>query len=179
MLSTETTVLLLIDIQGKLARLMDRKDALFENLEKLIAGAKILGLPILLTEQYPEGLGATLPRISGLIPEVKAISKISFSCCREERFMAALDTLERRQVLAAGIETHVCVQQTALDLLDRGYEVHLAADAVSSRTAENRRIGIHRIEGAGAVISSVEAALFELLEAAGGDRFKKILKVIR
>ena len=179
MLSAETTVLLLIDVQGKLAHLMDQRDTLFENLQKLIQGARILELPILLTEQYPDGLGPTLLEIARLMPDVKPISKISFSCCREEKFMASLQTLDRRQVLVCGIETHVCVQQTVSDLLDRGYEVHLAADAVSSRTAENRRIGIDKMKGAGAVITSVETALFELLEQAGGDRFKKMLTVVK
>ncbi|NJN67215.1 MAG: hydrolase [Chloroflexaceae bacterium] len=179
MLEPTTTVLLIIDVQGNLAQAMDQKETLFANLTTLIRGAHVLELPIILTEQYPKGLGPTIPEIADLLPGIQPISKVAFSCCGEERFMQALTALNRSQVLVAGIEAHVCVYQTAADLLRRGYEVEIVTDAVSSRTASNRDTGLARMKDCGARLTSVEMALFELMKVAGGDQFKAIQKLVK
>ena len=179
MLSLKNTVLIIVDVQGKLARLMHDKEALYRNLQRIIEGAQVLELPILRAEQNPQGLGPTIPEIDRLLPDSPPISKLSFSCCGSQHFVDALEVLGRKQVLIAGIETHVCVYQTAADLLDRGYEVHAVSDAVSSRTAENRRIGLEKIRAMGGSLTGVEMALFELLRAGEGEKFRRILKIVR
>lgn len=179
MLMLKKTALIIIDVQGKLAHLMYRKEALFENLQKIIKGAQILGIPILWLEQNPEGLGPTIPEVADLLSNTEPISKLSFSSCRNDRFMQALKALNRKEILIAGIETHVCVYQTAVDLVNLGYEVQIVADAVSSRTMENKKIGLQKMRDAGVSLTSTETALFELLKVAEGKQFKEILKVIK
>lgn len=179
MLTQENAALIVVDVQGKLAHLMYEKERLFENLRKLIRGVRVLQIPIIVTEQLPEKLGSTIPEIAELVPDVEPIRKSTFSCCGSDSFMHALRSLKRRQILLAGIEAHVCVYQTALDLLNIGHVVHLVADAVSSRTAMNRRIGIQRITREGAKLTSTEMALFELLRVAEGDKFKQILQIVK
>lgn len=180
MLITDNTTLLVVDVQGKLAELMHQREALFANVQRMIKGAKVLELPILVTEQVPEKLGATRPEIAEhLAKETEPIHKSSFSCCGNAAFMEQFKALGRRQVLLTGIETHICVYQTALDLLDLGYEVQLVTDAVSSRAAENRQIGIERMKEAGATLTTTEMALFELLRAAEGPQFKEITKIVK
>ena len=179
MLTPHDVILLIVDIQGKLAHSMHEKEALFKNLQKLIKGAQILGIPILWTEQNPEGLGATIPEVAHLLSQIQPISKRSFSCCGNERFMQEFRELNRKQILLAGIETHICVYQTAIDLLDLGYEVQIVADAVSSRTAENKKVGLDKMKGRGASLTSAETALFELLKVAEGTKFTEVLKIVR
>ena len=177
MLSRENTLLIVVDIQGNLARVMDDQAFLIENNQKLIKGMHALGIPILVTEQNP--LGATIPEIADLLPGVQAITKDSFSCCAEEKFMSAVRALERKQILMTGIEAHVCVYQTAMDLLAMGYEVQVAADAVSSRTARNREIGVRKLTDSGAILTSAEMALFELLKTASDPKAKDFFKIIK
>lgn len=179
MLETENTVLLIVDIQGKLAHLMDRKEYLFKNVQKLIKGMRTLGIPILWVEQNPRGLGATIPEIASLLPDIEPISKMTFSSCGNDRFVQALNALDRKQVLISGIEAHICVYQTAADLVGMGYEVQAVADAVSSRTLENRAIGLQKMRDAGVGVTSVETALFELLKVAGGDQFRDIIRIVK
>lgn len=179
MLILENTVLIVVDVQDKLARVMHKKEMLFDSLQKLIKGVQILGIPIILTEQNPEGLGPTIPEVVRLLPDIQPIPKLSFSCCGDERFLQELEALNRKQVLIAGIEAHVCVYQTAMDLLRLGHEVQVVADAVSSRTAENKEIGLERVKSEGASLTSTETALFELLKVAEGEKFKKLLKIVK
>lgn len=180
MLTVDNTVLLVIDVQGKLAQLMDQKENLTANLEKIIKGTQVLEIPVIWTEQVPEKLGPTLPELAGLLARsAQPVSKASFSCCGVEPFMSALEKTKRQQVLVTGIETHICVYQTSVDLLAEGYEVQVVADAVSSRTAENRQIGLNRMQSAGAVLTSTEMALFELLRVAEGDKFRQISKIVK
>jgi len=179
MLTQENTVLVLVDVQEKLARAMHEKDALLESTVKLVQGAKILGLPIVWTEQNPKGLGATVPEVAELLSNISPVTKLSFSGCGETRFMEQLEKLNRKQALVAGIESHVCVYQTVMDLLNLGYEVQVVADAVASRTPENKAVGLERCRELGASITSTETALFELLRVAEGDKFKQILKVVK
>jgi nicotinamidase-related amidase len=179
MLKPNNTILSVIDVQGELAHAMYNKETLFENLQKLIKGVKIFGIPILWTEQNPEGLGPTIPEVAILLSGIKPISKLSFSCCGNECFMEALRGLNRNQVLLAGIEAHVCIYQTAVDLVNLGYGVQVVADAVSSRTKENKSIGLEKIREVGLSLTSVETVLFELLKAAEGPKFEEILKIVK
>ncbi len=179
MLVLDNTALCIIDVQGKLAHLMHEKEALFENVERLIKSAQILDMPIILTEQYPKGLGPTLSQFTELMPEVEPIDKISFSCCANDEFSEKIRKLGRRQLLISGIETHICIYQTSLDLIEAGYQPHLVADAVSSRSEFNKTIALNRMKDAGAFLTTTEMALFELLHSAEGPNFKAISKLIK
>ena len=149
MLNTGETALLVIDIQEKLARVMHEREALIENAVKLARGANTLGVPVLITEQYPKGLGPTVPEVAAHI-KVPPVEKLDFDCCGEPAFLTALEQFGRRQMLVCGIEAHVCVYQTVLGLLERGFGVHVVADAVSSRTARNRDLALQKMVSCGA-----------------------------
>ncbi|MGE0086715.1 MAG: hydrolase [Desulfococcaceae bacterium] len=179
MLSSENAVLLVVDVQGKLAQMMHNKDAFFKNLSIIIQGAKILEIPIIWLEQIPEKLGSTTPEIAQLLTGFKPISKHTFSAWRNENFRNALIAANRKQVLITGIETHICVYQTARSLAEHGYEVHAVADAVASRYPENKEIGLEKIRNAGGIMTSAETALFEIMKEAGGEKFRQIVKIIR
>ena len=179
MLKAEKTVLIVVDVQGKLAQLMYEKQTLFENLRKIIKGIQVLGIPILWVEQNPEGLGPTIPEITELLAGIKPISKSSFSSCRNERFIQKLRAANRNQILIVGIEAHVCVYQTAVDLVDFGYEVEVVTDAVSSRTIENKKVALQKMRDTGVSLTSTEMALFELLGVAEGEQFREILKIVK
>lgn len=178
MLALDNTVLVIVDLQVKLLAVIHERDRLIDNACRLVRGMLALEAPVVWTEQNPDGLGKTTSEIADLLG-VEAITKLSFSCCGEPAFTAAMEGLGRRQVLLAGIETHVCVYQTAADLLAAGYEVQVVGDACSSRTPENKQVGLARIAGAGAGVTSVETALFELLKVAEGPRFKEILRIVK
>lgn len=178
MLKRDDTVFVLVDLQEKLIPAIHERTKLVGSISRLVRGMAALDIPMLWAEQNPDGLGPTVPEIAALMPG-EAISKLSFSCCGEPRFVSALGAVGRRQVVLAGIEAHVCVQQTAADLLADDYEVHVVADAVSSRTPENKGIGLDRARDEGALITSVECALFELLGVAEGAEFKEILKIVK
>ncbi len=179
MLDIEKCSLVVVDVQGKLAQLMYGREAMFSNIQILIKSAKILDIPIVWCQQCPDALGPTVPEIAELLSDTEPIDKVSFSCCGDERFISKLNSLARRQVLLCGIETHVCIYQTAVDLRNRGYEVNVVADAVSSRTLENKQIGLERIEAEGASLSSTEMVLFELLKTAEHPQFKQIAKLVK
>jgi len=179
MLEIQNACLVVIDVQGKLAQLMVDKESLFRNTQILIQAAKILGIPILWCQQVPEALGPTLPEIAELLTGIEPIDKASFSCCGEERFTAELNAIGREQVLLCGIETHVCVYQTAMDLMEGGLDVTVVADAVSSRTEQNRQIALARLAAEGANVSSTEMVLFELLRTAQHPRFRQIAKLVK
>jgi nicotinamidase-related amidase len=180
MLTIDNTALIVIDVQGKLAQLMYQKETLFANVKRMIKGAQVLDIPMIWTEQVPEKLGQTTPEIAELlVGSAQPISKSSFSCCGDKTFMEAFKALNRHQVLLLGIESHVCVYQTALDLLDMGYEVQVVTDAVSSRVVENKQIGLDRMKETGAMLTSTEMALFEMLRVAAGEKFKAITKIVK
>jgi nicotinamidase-related amidase len=179
MLTSEDPVLILVDLQVKLSRVMHEREALIQNAVKLVQGAKLFRLPIIASEQNPAGLGPTIPELAELLEDTPVISKMSFSCCGEPAFMEELEKQGREIVLVAGIESHVCVYQTVIDLLDLGYEVEVIADAVSSRTPENRAIGWERCTAYGASLTSVETLLFELLGTAKSGKFKDISKIVK
>ena len=179
MLDIQKCCLVVVDVQGKLAQLMYAKEHLFKNIQILIKAAKLLAVPIIWCQQCPDALGATVPQIAQFLTDNEPIDKASFSCCGAERFNRKLNSLARRQVLLCGIEAHVCIYQTAVDLLEKDYEVSVIADAVSSRTVENKQIALERMTAEGANISSVEMALFELLRTAKHSQFRQVAKLVK
>jgi nicotinamidase-related amidase len=179
MLEIPQCSLVVVDVQGKLAQLMVDKEALFKNIRILIQAAKILEIPILWCQQVPVALGPTVPEIAELLAGAEPIDKASFSCAGHEPFNAKLKSLGRKQTLLCGIETHVCIYQTAMDLFGQGREVTVIADAVSSRTAANKQIALTRLAAEGATIASTEMALFELLRTAKHPEFKYIAKLVK
>ena len=179
MLKVENCCLVLIDVQGKLAELMFEKEKLFGNLERLVKGAKVLGLDVLWCEQYRKALGPTIEPLAEILEGDEPVDKFSFSCVGDEAFREKLKAVGHKHMILCGIESHVCVYQTAMDLLDGDYDVTVVADAVSSRTAENKEIAIRRLEAEGANISSVEMLLFELMGDAKHEKFKEISKLVR
>jgi nicotinamidase-related amidase len=179
MLDEKDCCLVVVDVQGKLAELMHDKETLFKNIRILIQAVRILEIPILWCQQVPAALGPTVPQIAELLADFEPINKSSFSCCGCEEFNAKLKGLGRRQILLCGIEAHVCIYQTAVDLIKADYEVSVIADAVSSRTAANKHISLDRLAEEGAKISSTEMAIFELLKSADHPKFKQIAKLVK
>jgi len=189
MLQKDKALLVVIDVQGRLLPAIHEADATVASIVRLIRGFRIVGAQILVTEQYRQGLGETDPRIQEALAErdpltggvhpFAPIEKMSFSCMMDPVFRAAWEASKRKQVVLCGIEAHVCVAQTALQLIEAGAHVEIAADAVSSRSARNRDIALRRLEKDGATITSVESAVFEMLEVCGTDAFKSWVKVIR
>jgi nicotinamidase-related amidase len=176
------TTLVIIDVQQKLMPVIDSADEVARNIDRLVRGAHVLGVPALLTEQYVKGLGPTIDPVRIAFEETggyKPIEKGCFSAHGCEAFAAQLAALERTQVLVAGVETHVCVYQTVTDLLRAGFEVTILADAVSSRTPRNREIALRRMVSEGVKLSSTEMALFELLGVSGTDEFRAISRLVK
>lgn len=179
MLDVKDCCLIIVDVQGRLAELMYDKDFLFKNIKILIKAAKILSIPILWTQQQPQAIGVTVPQISQLLTDNEPINKACFSCCGLEEFNERINALGRRQVLLCGIEAHVCIYQTATDLIASGKEVHVIADAVSSRTKENKRIALQRMITEGVKFSSVEMAVFEILKTSEHPQFKQVIQLVK
>ncbi len=179
MIDIEKCCLVVVDVQGKLAQLMDGKESLFANIEVLIKAAKALEMPILWCQQNPRALGPTVPQLVKLLGGVEPVDKMSFSCCGDTGFIEKLNALKATDVILCGIEAHVCIYQTAMDLLDRDLDVHLIADAVSSRTAANRQIAVRRLTAEGANLSSTEMILFELLKTAEHPEFRELCRLIK
>jgi nicotinamidase-related amidase len=180
MLEPAGCCLVVVDVQGKLAQLMVNKEALFKNVQLLIRSARLLDVPIVWAQQVPQSLGPTVPEIAELLTGVEPIDKSSFDCCGEPRFTERLKSLGRKQVILCGIETHICIYQTTMHLLAAGdYMVTVVADAVSSRTAENKQIALDRLAREGAAIASAEMVLFELLRTAQHPRFKEIARLLK
>jgi nicotinamidase-related amidase len=174
-LQADRTTLVVVDVQEGFRKAIPDFERVAKATATLIEGAEALGVPIVITEQYPKGLGETAPEIAEHLPEgTEPLEKVVFSAAEAEGF----DLGGREQALVCGIESHVCVSQTVIDLLEGGTDVQVPLDAVSSRTEENKRVGLHKMERAGAVLTSVEAALFELLGRAGSDEFRTVQKLI-
>jgi nicotinamidase-related amidase len=171
------TALVVVDVQEAFRKALgERFDQVAESVAKLVQGAEAMGVPIVVTEQYPQGLGSTVPEVADHLPEdLEPFEKVRFSAAEAEGF----DLDGRSQALVCGIETHVCVNQTVLDLLEQGIEVQVAADAVGSRSEENRELGLHKAEQAGAVVTSVETALFELLRGSDAAEFKQVQALVK
>ena len=198
-LDRSRTALVVVDVQEAFRPAVLDFARVARNVATLVRGARILGLPTLVTEQYPKGLGHTVAEVSEHLDVAESLGaersarpedfrcgrsaqmfeKVAFSAVDADGFPGALHAAERDQVLLCGIEAHVCVNQTAQDLIADGMEVHVAQDAVTSRTAENRALGLHRMERSGAVATSVETALFELLRAAGTPEFRQVQALVK
>lgn len=176
LMSRTDTALLVIDVQEKLVPKIQGREALVRSIQFLVEGAGVLGVPVFATEQYPKGLGPTLPELAAKLPPRP--EKLSFSCEQVPGLVAGMKEKGIQKVLVCGIEAHVCVQQTALDLLASGLGVFLAVDAVGSRYEEDRATALKRMEGSGVVLTTAEAALFEWTEKAGTPEFKAISKLV-
>jgi nicotinamidase-related amidase len=180
LLRREDTGLILVDVQEAFRPVIDGFDRVVANCGLLAEGFGVLGRPVLVSEQYPKGLGPIVPELAERLPEgAVTIEKLRFSACGVDAFDEALAAAGCAAWVVAGIETHVCVNQTVHDLLARGLDAHVAADAVSSRTAENRVLGLEKMAADGARVTSAEMALFEMLEVAGSPEFKQISKLVR
>jgi nicotinamidase-related amidase len=173
--------LIVVDIQEKLLPPIFNKEQLIKNSQLLIRLAKILDLPVLVTTQYSKGLGTTVPEIASLLEDVTAIDKMEFGCFGSEQFRTQLQGLrgDRNTMLVCGMEAHICVMQTVLGALNAGYLVHVASDAVGSRAEWNWKIGLDRMKAAGAVISSAEMMMYELLRCSGTPQFKELLQHLK
>jgi nicotinamidase-related amidase len=179
MLDSQDCCLVVIDVQGKLAQLMHEKDSLFKNIVILIKGCGILDIPVIWTQQVPKALGQTIGQITELLTDLEPINKASFSCCGQKEFIETLNEKNRKQVLICGIETHICVYQTAIDLLDKDFQVHVVADAVSSRTPQNKHISLQKMQSLKVQITTTEMLLFELLKTAEHPKFRQIAKLVK
>jgi len=179
-LDSSQTALLVIDVQDKLVSAMDQQlyQQLLQNVPLLIEGFNALRLPMMATEQYSKGLGHTIAELQ-IATEQHCIEKLTFSCCGDEDFVSTLKQTKVRQIVVVGMETHVCVLQTVIDLLDQGYVVHLVRDAVSSRFVNDYTNALELAAAAGAVITTTETVLFQLVKVAGSDNFKAISKLVR
>ncbi|MBK8015016.1 MAG: isochorismatase family protein [Deltaproteobacteria bacterium] len=172
--------LVVIDVQDRLAPVMDPSlfESMIANLKRLGAARTALDLPVVMTEQYPKGLGPTLPAVVEAFPDVERLDKVTFSLAGTPRIETALSALGRPKLIVAGMEAHVCVYQTVRDLAER-YELHVLKDALAARTRENFDVGLRLIERAGGVITSTETVLFDLLGQAGTEAFKLVSRLVR
>lgn len=177
LLSRNDAVLVVVDVQERINAVMADQGHL-ARIAVLVEACAALGVPVIATEQYPKGLGPTVPSLATLLSEPPLV-KGSFSCAREPAVLAALEATGRRQAVVAGIEAHVCVLQTALDLVAAGFQVHAPHDAVSSRRPSDKEWALQRMAAAGVVVTTTESALFELLERCGTDEFRAVSRMIR
>jgi len=178
-LDKNDTMLLIIDIQERLAVVMKEKDKVVKNTQHLIELAKMIHIPVVVTEQYPKGLGRTIAELQSAIPGYKPIEKTAFDCCGEPSFLSEIKKLGKKKIIVTGMETHVCVLQTTTSLLQAGFVTHVVEDAICSRTKENWKTGIAFMHDAGAIVTSTETVLFQLLKVAGTEEFKKISQRIK
>jgi len=179
MLDTQTSCLVVIDLQGKLAHLMQEREALFAATTTLVQSAQQLHIPIIWCQQCPDTLGPTIEPVRALLTEETPINKSSFSCWANPQSRERLAQLNRNQVVLCGIEMHICVWQTAMDLLGQQFEVEVVADGVSSRTEANKQLGLDRTRRAGIGITSLEMLLFEWLKDADHPSFRRIARLIK
>jgi nicotinamidase-related amidase len=178
-LDREGTVLLIVDIQEKLAAVMKEKDKVVKNNLHLVELAKMIGMPVMVTEQYPKGLGTTVQEIREALPFYRPVEKMTFDCCGQPTFLEELKEHNKNNVVLTGMETHICVLQTCIGLLKGGINVHLVQDAVCSRTKENWITGTVFMRDAGAVLTCTETVLFQLLKVAGTEEFKAVSRMIK
>ncbi len=178
-LKRSDSVLVIVDIQERLAGVMKERDRVVKAVTDLLALAGLYEIPVVVTEQYPKGLGPTVEEIASALDSLEPIEKITFSCCGEKGFTEAIEKTGRRKVILTGMETHVCVLQTCLDLLEAGYTVHVVRDGVTSRKPEDKDTGLSFMAQAGAIVTCSETVLFQLLERAGTEEFKIISKRIK
>ncbi len=178
LLNKEDTLLLIIDYQKKLVDIMEQREAVTPEIVRLIEGAQLMQLPILTTLQYPKSLGPLVDEVAEHVDPEWTVEKLTFSCCGNDDFIKMLKKTKRKQVIVTGIETHICVLQTVLDLIANGYHPHIPALATCSRSDFNRDLAFERMQNAGAILTNTESVLFELLYEAGTDEFKSLQKLI-
>jgi len=179
-LSRGHAALAIIDMQEAFRPVIEDFGPVAARIATAVQGARLLNVPVIVTEQYPQGLKHTAEEIvATLPPELAAIEKTCFSSCGSEDFLAALLSKNVKQVLLAGIEAHICVMQTSLDLIERGFEVHLLVDCITSRNPANKQIALARLTQAGAIQSTLEMALFEMIRSADSPQFKAIQKLVK
>lgn len=179
MLNQETTGLIIVDVQGKLARMVHESEVLLSNIQALVQGGQILNLPIVWLEQHPQGLGQTVPELSELLKGYQPLEKTTFDACENNDFVKVIAKSGVQQWLICGIEAHICVYQTASGLLARGYEVEVVVDCVSSRTKANVDLALKKLQPKGVSLTSLEMCLYELVKDARKDEFKRILSLIK
>lgn len=178
-LNSRDVVLVIVDIQERLAAAMPERQGVISSCLHLIEVAKMLSVPIIVNEQYPKGLGPTVPEIRDALKDAAPHEKVTFSCCRMGSFTESLQATGRSKVLLVGMETHVCVLQTCIDLLEKDYVIHAVSDAICSRSKDNYQTALAYMRDAGAVITCTETVLFQLLERAGTEEFKAISRRIK
>ncbi|OGL42143.1 MAG: hypothetical protein A2043_11470 [Candidatus Schekmanbacteria bacterium GWA2_38_9] len=173
------TALVIVDVQEKLYPYVENKDEIKNKIIKLLKTAKLFSIPVVITEHYPKGLGKTIDEIANVIKEIPIIEKVTFSCCGSGDFGFSMKSIGKKEIIVCGIETHICVAQTVFDLLENGFKIFVMADGVSSRNSVDHDIAIERMKTEGAVISTTEAIMYELMENAGTPLFKKFLKLVK
>lgn len=173
--------LVVVDVQERLFAAMDAecRDEVVRSIKILVTAARRLGLPVLVTEQYPQGLGRTLPELTAILGDAHSFEKTAFSCCGAPGFVDRLRATGAEHVVLAGLEAHVCVLLTALELLEQGFRVSVVADAVCSRRPENRELGLAQARQAGAVVTATETVVFQLLGRADSEDFRELAKLLR
>ncbi|SHI40050.1 Nicotinamidase-related amidase [Dethiosulfatibacter aminovorans DSM 17477] len=175
----ENTGAIIIDLQERLVPHMHEKDELLKNTEILIKGLTALGIPYFVSEQYPKGIGHTVDNISEILGECEYLEKMSFSCCDEASIDGILNKMDKKWIIVAGVESHICVQQTVIDMLEKGCVPVLVEDCVSSRKENDKRIAVERMRQAGAIVTTYESILFELCRYAGNSTFKTISNLVK
>lgn len=178
-INKENAIGVVIDIQSRLYPFIHDHDTLTRNNRILIEGLKVLNIPVVVTQQYTKGLGETIPELAGVLGDYSPVEKMSFSCCDEPRFNEELALASKMFVIVCGIETHVCVMQTVNDLIGQGYLPIVVEDCVGSRKPNDKKIAIERMRQSGAMITTYESILFELLKYSGTDEFKKISGLVK
>lgn len=179
LLESENTGLVIVDVQERLMTAVGQKDRVIDNITRLLRLSALFSLPVLLTEHYLKAFGPTLSEIIDLLPSYEPVQKNVFNCCEVDAFNERLDAAGRKDIILTGVESHICIFQTCIPLLEKGYQVHVPQDAVDSRTDENRRVGLRLMEKAGAFITSTETVIYQILKRGGTAEFKEMLKWIK
>ncbi len=179
LLDADHTGLLVVDVQEKLMQVMRRRQQVTDNIVKLLHLSQLYRRPVILTEQYPKWLGPTLPEIIAPLRTYEPIRKMHFNCCDEDVFIERLESEGLKNIVITGVEAHICIFQTCVSILERGYRVHVPQDAVDSRTNANLHVGLELMNKAGALITSTETVIYQILKKAGTDEFKKMLKLMK
>ncbi len=179
LLRLEDAALVVIDLQEKLVNMVHDREGLLKRAVLIIETAKACGIPMVMTEHYPQGLGYTVEEVKERLPEYRPLIKRIFSCCGVDDFVRSVEATGKTQLMVAGIETHICVSQTVHDLLHRDYQVHVLADACGTRFPADHALGLEKMRDSGAVIASTEMAVYELVERADTYLFKQILKLVK
>jgi len=175
----ENTVALIIDIQERLFPFIHDNEMLTKNTRRLIEGLKVMEIPVMVTQQYTKGLGATISPLAEVMGRYEHIEKMAFSCCDDDDFNSALKATGKKNIIITGIEAHVCVFQTTIDLLEQGYIPVVVEDCISSRNINDKRIAVERMRQEGAIVTTYESLLFELLRYSGTDQFRAISKIVK